>query len=489
MRPLRTLVPALTFVAILIPFTGAHAQGQAGVLVVYESGDLADPAAATELRAAVIGADGAIVVGAPRVVASEPGRQLTETALIADGQGGAFVAWQSSPTDTYAWDVRLLRLDARGVPAWPAPVTVAATPNDETSIALALDGAGGVFVGWSRTDDDYVEHVTVQRRDGKGAPLWDAVALSTPTESAWLTYLVPDGQGGVYVVYDQTGEQPTATCAQRVAADGRVLWPTGADAVRVFGSGLTESAANALATPDGGIVVVGQEDIRMGERAGYSAVLMQGLSPEGKLRWGATPAPLRIEDVLGSAFSPAVAADGSGGLYVAYEVVDPSFQADSGNLPDNDVMVQHVDATGALLWTAEPMLVFGSDRREFSSCVAAAPGGGLYMAAIAGERSLGSQADVVVQRLDAAGTELWGADGDPVHLGPAGVEFEQPVLAPVGQGLVVLALASDAFSEAPTRLQVATIDGSGAPGAQGFVPVDAGSKGERSVQVLVLPGR
>src|SRR5260221_8819678 len=74
-------------------------------------------------------------------------------AIIADGSGGAFVAWNDKHNWPYT-DIFLQHIDASGTPAWATldgGLGVARAPFNQQNPALALDGSGGVIVVWQNS--------------------------------------------------------------------------------------------------------------------------------------------------------------------------------------------------------------------------------------------------------------------------------------------------------------------------------------------------
>jgi len=122
---------------------------------------------------------------------------------IADGLGGAFVAW----SDRTSRDVYLQHVDASGaIPfGWPADgLAIATTTGDESNPALALDDAGGVFIAWLIWNN----RVCVQRITATGsvAPDWPSAGWTMcPVSALGAPYLAEDGNGGVIIGWTRGG--------------------------------------------------------------------------------------------------------------------------------------------------------------------------------------------------------------------------------------------------------------------------------------------
>jgi hypothetical protein len=118
-----------------------------------------------------------------------------DPAIVADGVGGAFIAWADYRNAGFnnGSDIYAQKIDASGSSQWTAGgVAVATTTNAETSPRVALDGAGGILVGWS-SPGGVVQHLT-----GAGSPLWTANGVKPIISTAQTDDIVPDGVGGCY---------------------------------------------------------------------------------------------------------------------------------------------------------------------------------------------------------------------------------------------------------------------------------------------------
>jgi len=147
-----------------------------------------------------------IAQGVPVVRA--PGIQSVP-AMIADGSGGAFVAWQDDRNGP-ASRIYAQRIDGLGNPLWTMnglPVCLGGG-GSQTAPVIAEDGIGGVFVAWTDTRSG-TKQVLMGHLDSNGtAGGWPAAgvrlfdSLSTPISDPQL---VPDGAGGTYVLAGRTG--------------------------------------------------------------------------------------------------------------------------------------------------------------------------------------------------------------------------------------------------------------------------------------------
>ena len=132
--------------------------------------------------------------------------------LLADGAGGAFIAWLGS-------GLRVQHLGPDGAPLWdPAGVALAPWALRATQV-LAPGRDGGVVVAWSDTGPK------AQSVPASGSPLWGAggVALTTSGSAQGWVSVASDGQGGLLSAWLDTrneGLMGGDIYAQRVSAGG-----------------------------------------------------------------------------------------------------------------------------------------------------------------------------------------------------------------------------------------------------------------------------
>src|ERR1051326_2800746 len=184
----------------------------------------------------------------PRVnlpIATTPATEYAPV-VVADGTGGAIVAWDVLATPHTIGAQRVTR---DGSLLW-GPTGVTAASN--TGVwGLVGDGARGAYVAWATTPP---AQILAQHLDGTGAPLWGggvSVASGLPlTDHVWLG---SDGAGGVVIGWQDAG---APLFLQRLDAGGALLWPNGGSAV----PGFPALASAILPAGDGGVTVLYQDN-------------------------------------------------------------------------------------------------------------------------------------------------------------------------------------------------------------------------------------
>jgi hypothetical protein len=108
-----------------------------------------------------------------------------QVSMVADGTGGALLAWRDSRSGSAGYDVYAQRLNTSGMPMWAAGgVVVCNAIRDQSNPKVVADGHGGAFVTWddNRTvasgGDVYVQHL-----NPIGSPQWTVNGIGVATGS------------------------------------------------------------------------------------------------------------------------------------------------------------------------------------------------------------------------------------------------------------------------------------------------------------------
>jgi hypothetical protein len=340
-----------------------------------------------------------------------------------DGTGGAFVTWFRG-----FGTLRVQRLDAAGNPAsgWPlAGVQPTGLTGYNWSGRLVPDGAGGVFVGFLVTGCVASCHfdpgaVYLQHLTGSGAPAagWPANGIPLSTHAAPAAPLaVADGAGGVILAW-VADIYPIGhhLYLQRVDTGGNKLWNPTSDGVPACNSDGTQDDPALAADGAGGAFVAWQD-----RRSAYpdANIFLQHVTGAGTAVVAAG-GPVVTE--AGVQSDPAIASAG-GMVFVAW--ADP--RAGTGL----DVRARKYD--GALIpqWPDDcaPTCMIDGDQME--PALLADGAGGVF---VAWSDARGGIADIYATRLDSDGAAIapWPSNGLPVTL--TTVAEHRPLMAPDGTG-------------------------------------------------------
>jgi hypothetical protein len=141
----------------------------------------------------------------------------------------------------------------------------------QTSLKLIPDGAGGVIAVWTDARAANTK-IYAQRLDGNGNPLWsvggapDGIPICSASGNQTSPTIVSDGAGGAIIAWVDQRIAVTDLYAQRVAANGNLLWPG-------TGTPLTLNAAAqdnlVLASNGAGGAIAAWRDLRNGNADVY----------------------------------------------------------------------------------------------------------------------------------------------------------------------------------------------------------------------------
>ena len=309
--------------------------------------------------------------------------------------------------------------------------------------ALA-DGAGGMFVAWTDFRNAGTAGIYMQHVNAAGATTWtaDGVPVLTAPANPFVTIggMVPDGAGGVILVWSDHRGSTFDAWAQRVSGAGSALWA--ANGVSLCTAAGDQSVGAPV--PDGaGGAIVAWSDGRGGVGTDLYA---QHVDTTGAVRWGATG--LAVSTAASNQFEPAMAPDGAGGAIVAW--------SDLRNGSDADLYAQHLSAAGAVLWATDGIAVSAGSGDQTNATIAT---DGLGGAIVAWSDARTGQFDLFAQHLTGQGVTLWAVNGVAVCTA-AGDQFS-PVAVSDGLGGAYVTWIDSRTGEGDLHTQELSADGVG----------------------------
>jgi hypothetical protein len=346
----------------------------------------------------------------------------TEPRIVSDGAGGAIVFYlhkgNNGNTDVYAQHV-----DAAGFNQWlPNGALICAAQNDQHSVAVIADGAGGAIATWqdARGGSNMVSDVYAQRVNSAGLVQWtaDGVAISTAANGQWSPVITDDGAGGAIIAWAdyRSGVVPDIY-ARRINAAGVAQWT--ADGVAVNTAAGTQTNPSIASDGAGGAIIAWSD-----EAGGSNDIYAQRLNAAGAAQW--TGGGIPICEPENAQQAPRAVPDGAGGAIIAW--------IDLRNLTDYDIFAQRVNASGSLLWEDDGVAVCQETGDSgLNSMVPDGAGGAL----LAWFDTRLVNLDIYAQRIDAHGNARWTANGMPVCVLGGGQNL--PSIAPDGSGGAIVA--------------------------------------------------
>lgn len=294
-------------------------------------------------------------------VCAAAGQQLGPVIAV-DNAGGVIIAWEDYRSASSSGDIYVQRLSATGQPLWTAGgVAVCTANNVQMHPAIVADGQGGVFVAW----EDYRTNlgaIYVQHISSSGAVSWAAngVAAATTPGSRYAPAIGIDGSGNVLVAWE---ENLIATefdiRAQRISTAGARLGGNGGFPVCTATGFQTQ--LTGIADGSGGLLLAWQD-----YRGTDADIYVQRITANGPA-WQTDG--VAVCTAAGTQQSPAVASDGLGGVVTAWTDYRGTM---------SDIYAQHVNSQGSTLWTAGGALICGATGTQQAPHVASSGGASLF---------------------------------------------------------------------------------------------------------------
>jgi hypothetical protein len=361
--------------------------------------------------------------------------------------------------------------------AWPhdpnaGNVGISTVTTYQAYPAIVSDGAGGAIITWQDQRNGFND-IYAQRVSATGSPLWtaDGVALCTAANEQTSPMITSDGAGGAIVTWIDFRSGNYDIYAQRINASGAPQWTPNGVGVCTIGGNQSYPAITADGT--GGAIVTWQ-DLR--STFNYD-IYAQRVNAAGVAQWsiggvllctagndqvyptivpdGAGRATVAWQDYRGGSTDVyAQRVNGAGtpqwtpnGVVLSIAANDQSFPVatsdglggaivtwhDYRNFPA-DIYAQRVNAAGSALWAANGVAVCAAANDQLYPVIASDGAGG----AIAAWRDArnGSDYDVYAQRISAAGAPQWTSNGVPLGTGP-GDQFYPQIVSDGAGGAIV----------------------------------------------------
>ncbi len=298
----------------------------------------------SDIYAQRIRADGSVAWTTDGVAVCEENSIQAYPRLVADGEGGAVIAWRDSRHYTpLGANIHAQRLNAAGLAQWTAGgVPVCQAFGNQLDPGITSDGAGGFLVAWQdeRAGSSNCD-VWAQKLSGAGVAQWaaDGVGATTPANQRWYNNIdpvLPDGAGGAYVLLedDHYTSADIDLYVVRFAADGSLPWGSAglpvctAVGIQRLGQPIAGSA---------GVVIVPWTDYRYG--TADPDVYAQRFDASGAMSWPANG--LAIAGSTAEEGFPLVVRQRGSAVMFAWADMRGG---------DWDLFAQPYDASGAALW-------------------------------------------------------------------------------------------------------------------------------------------
>ena len=363
-----------------------------------------------------------------------------EARVVSDGNGGAFIVWEDTRNNL---DVYAQHVDAWGNALWTTDgVRLSPVAANQFDPAAVSDGAGGVIIAWE--DAAGGQPIVAQRLDADGNLLWGAngTVVSTAASGPARISLVADGQGGAVVCWNEFRNGNWDIFGQHLDSSGTPTWG-GADVVVCDDPGFQD--VFEMTTDDAGGAILAWEDTRNGQG---DDVYAQRLDATGTRVW--SPANgVDVATEVNNQSAPQVAPDGQGGVIIVWQDQRAGTFAIYG---------QRINDQGAAEWLgADGMAI--NNLTDVKTNIDVVSDGALG-AILSWRDTREPNGDIYAQRVTATGSFLWTVQGELVC--SSLYNQNSPVLVADGNGGAVIAWR-DNRNLASTDIYAQRMDGSGSP--------------------------
>jgi hypothetical protein len=227
-----------------------------------------------------------------------------------------------------------------------------------------------------------------------------AAGLKVANAPAFNPTSLPDGSGGMFLVWLSSGANDFDVWAQHISNTGAPLWSAAGVAVCT----LPGAQYPVVATLDrqGGIVIAWQD-----QRSALTAIYAQRLNAAGTPQWPANG--LAVATPAGGATAPTLAADGSGGAWIAWQ--DQRTSATTGY----DIYMQHVFSGGSTQFPANGTAVCNLATDQKLPAIACETSGNTVTVAWMDSRTPANNTDIYAQVYNgSSGTPYYAVNGTAI---------------------------------------------------------------------------
>lgn len=317
--------------------------------------------------------------------------------LTADGKDGVITTWRDARNGNY--DIYAQKTTRNGDMVWlPDGIPVCTHSSSQSAPAIISDLTGGAIIVWGDSRNGNRDSYA-QRIDENGNTMWDLDGVEVCTDVTLQDdfTLIPDGNGGVIVVWEdwRMGNQDIYT--QKISADGIVLWQR--NGIPVY-SGEGDQYDPAIISDDEGGVIVVWWDISTPDWN----IFAQRIDSKGKTVWDS---PIPVCTAKGNQGGSTIVSDGNGGAFCVWS----DYRNDPNLFTTAQLYGQHLTAEGTTLWKKDGIPICDLEfNQQQPNCISDGAGG--FIVIWRDERDI--FADLYMQRVGPNGKFLWEPEGVPV---------------------------------------------------------------------------
>lgn len=291
----------------------------------------------TDIYAQRIDAAGAVQWTADGVAISAASGTQSVPNIVADGAGGAIIAWQDYRNGNVS-DIYAQRINSGGSVQWAADgIVVSSETGEQQFPSIVSDNNNGAIITWQDFRSGIAD-IYAQRLDGLGTVQWppSGVSICTATSYQYNPVIASDGANGAIITWYDVRNGNQDIFAQRINAAGSIQWPV--NGVAVSTTPETQTVPAIISDGSGGAIITWQ-DQRNG--SGNNDVFAQKINASGAIQWANNGTAIGNSNARDE-YKPKLASDGAGGAIIAWNAYDiPSYSK-------ADIYAQKIDTNGIL---------------------------------------------------------------------------------------------------------------------------------------------
>jgi len=294
--------------------------------------------------------------------------------------------------------------------------------NDQFSHSIASDGEGGTIITWEDFRGGNYS-IYAQRINADGMLLWatNGIAICTAANDQTVPKIVSDGEGGAIIAWSDFRSSTDADLyAQRINASGTVLWTN--NGVAICTATKIQVAVSIITDGEGGAIITWHDS-----RSGVYDIYAQRVNASGLVMWNADG--VAICSAENKQENPAIVTDGAGGAIVTWQ----DNRNGTNQTSDYDIYAQRINSNGTVLWTANGISICSVTGNQVYPTI---------FCNITGEAIITwwdvrtGDIDIYAQRINVSGTSLWTTNGAAVCTAP---NFQQsPAIESDGEGGAII---------------------------------------------------
>ncbi len=400
--------------------------------------------------------------------------------LCSDGDNGAIIAWWDHRTD--AGDIYAQCIDKNGYVRWNTNgVAMCTTRYQQSSPKIISDGKGGAIMVW---DDQrtglYSGNIYAQRVNADGQVLWATNGVAVKAGVAYTTQITTDGAGGAIIAWrdDRISMDASDVYAQRVDSSGNIVW-TPSTGVAIATAASVQYPSCMVSDDSAGAIIVWTH-VRADATTNLFA---QRVNAAGTKRWAT--AGVTIANLATYSAAPTAQPDKQGGVFVIWnDSRGPSY--------NRKIYGQHLNKSGVNQWTSNGKRLTSEIQDLYGSTNFIVDDSNGFIFGYSLSVSYYDQT-IFAQRVSNNGTVLWDTLGVPI----CALKWARsmPEMIDDANGGAIMAWHDDRTSDTASYpgylydIYAQRVDTSGnVLWATNGVPVSTATNGQSSPKILPIDG-